>query len=53
MTCLFFLKPNNKFDKAIKDAKWRKTINKEIESIKKNDTNELTLRKGRKTNGVK
>ena len=42
------------FESAVKEAKWKKAMDAEIESIEKNDTWELTdLPKGHKTIGVK
>ena len=42
------------FESAVKDAKWWKTMDDEIEAIERNDTWELTnLPKGHKTIGVK
>ena len=42
------------FESVVKDAKWRKAMDDEIEAIERNDTWELTsLPKGHKTIGVK
>ena len=42
------------FESAVKDAKWWKAMDDEIEAIERNDTWELTnLPKGHKTIGVK
>ena len=42
------------FENAVKEAKWRKTMDDEIETIERNDTWELTdLPKMHKTIGVK
>ena len=42
------------FESVVKDAKWRKAMDDEIEAIERNDTWELTnLPKGQKTIGIK
>ena len=42
------------FESVVKEAKWRKAMDDEIDAIKRNDTWELTdLPKGHKTIGVK
>ena len=52
--CLFADHEVISFDDAIYDGKWKKTMNEEIEAIKKNNTWKLaTLPHGKKPIGVK
>lgn len=54
LLCLLAETEPTNFKEAINDAKWRKGMDEEMKSIKKNDTWELTtLPKGEKAIGVK
>ena len=54
MFCLFVDSEPLNFEEAVKDEKWRQTMEEEINAIEKNDTWELsTLSKGHKAISVK